>query len=415
MMTAIEGHQMARRGRGAQALATAAIGSFVAGTIGTAALTFLAPSMVTVALLFGPAEYFALMVLALTAVASLVGNSVALGLMSLFLGLLFGTVGLDTQTGQARLAFGVPELLDGIDTVVLAVGLFAVSEGLHVAARSRHVVDEIIAIKDSVWMSRADWARSWKPWLRGTAIGFPIGALPAGGSEIPTVLSYAIEKKLSKHPEEFGSGAIEGVAGPEAANNASAAGVLAPLLSFGLPTSSTAAMLLIAFQQYGLQPGPLLFQSNPQLVWGLIASLYIGNFLLLILNLPMAGVWVNLLRIPKHWLYAGILIFSLVGIWGVSNSWVDLAMMFGVGLLGYAMRVYDFPIAPVLIGLILGPMAEVQMRRALAVGQGDPLVFVSTPLSAVLVAISVLIVIVPAMLHWRRTRKIDMPDETAGV
>lgn len=405
MMTALEGHQMARRGRGAQALATAAIGSFVAGTIGTAALTFLAPSMVTVALLFGPAEYFALMVLALTAVASLVGSSVALGLMSLFLGLLFGTVGLDTQTGQARLAFGIPELLDGIDTVVLAVGLFAVSEALYVAARSRHVVDEIIAIKDSVWMSRADWARSWKPWLRGTAIGFPIGALPAGGSEIPTVLSYAIEKKLSKHPEEFGSGAIEGVAGPEAANNASAAGVLAPLLSFGLPTSSTAAMLLIAFQQYGLQPGPLLFQSNPHLVWGLIASLYIGNFLLLILNLPMAGVWVNLLRIPKHWLYAGILVLATLGTYTLNGNIVDIAILWIIGVLGFFMKVIGVPIAPCILGLILGPMTEAHLRKALAIGEGSPLVFLNHPIALTLLFLALLVLTLPPLLSWRNAAR----------
>ncbi|MBP6738139.1 MAG: tripartite tricarboxylate transporter permease, partial [Rhodobacteraceae bacterium] len=224
-----------------------------------------------------------------------------------------------------------------------------------------------------------------------------------------------IERKLTKHPEEFGNGAIEGVAGPEAANNAAAAGVLVPLLTLGLPTSATAAILLAAFQNYGLQPGPMLFINSGDLVWGLIASLYVGNFMLLILNLPLAGLWVRLLFIPRPYLYAGILIFSLVGIWGVSNSWVDLAMMFGVGALGYVMRVYDFPIAPVLIGLILGPMAEVQLRRALAVGQGDPLIFVSTPLSAVLVAASVLIVVVPAALHWRRTRKIDPTGESTSI
>ena len=205
------------------------------------------------------------------------------------------------------------------------------------------------------------------------------------------------------------------MAGPEAANNAAAAGVLVPLLTLGLPTSATAAILLAAFQNYGLQPGPMLFINSGDLVWGLIASLYVGNFMLLILNLPLAGLWVRLLFIPRPYLYAGILIFSLVGIWGVSNSWVDLAMMFGVGALGYVMRVYDFPIAPVLIGLILGPMAEVQLRRALAVGQGDPLIFVSTPLSAVLVAASVLIVVVPAALHWRRTRKIDPTGESTSI
>ena len=211
-------------------------------------------------------------------------------------------------------------------------------------------------------MTREDWRRSFWPWIRGTAIGFPIGALPAGGSEIPTFLSYALERRLSKHPEEFGHGAIEGVAGPEAANNAAAAGVLVPLLTLGLPTSATAAVLLAAFQNYNLQPGPFLFDNNPELVWGLIASLYVGNVMLLVLNLPLAGVWVRLLLIPRPYLYGGILIFAMVGVWGLSRSWIDLLCMFVIGLTGYAMRVYDFPIAPVLIGLILGPLAEKQLQ-----------------------------------------------------
>ena len=277
IVTAIDGNQMARKGRGAQALATAAIGSFVAGTIATLGLTFVAPLMVRLALLFGPAEYFALMVLALITVTAVLGDSLARGLASLFIGLALGLVGIDLQTGQARFTLGVPELLDGIDIVIVAVGLFAIGETLYSAARFRFEREEIVAVKGSKWLSREDLARSWKPWLRGTFLGFPIGALPAGGSEIPTFLSYLVEKKLSKHPEEFGHGAIEAVAGPEAANNAAAAGVLAPLLSLGLPTSATAAIMLAAFQQYGLQPGPLLFDTNPALVWGMIASLYIGN------------------------------------------------------------------------------------------------------------------------------------------
>jgi putative tricarboxylic transport membrane protein len=272
IVTAIDGNMMARKGRGAQALATAAIGSFVAGTIATLALTFVAPVMVKLALLFGPAEYFALMVLALTTVTAVLGDSLPRGLASLLFGLALGLVGIDLQTGQARFTLGIPELLDGIDTVVVAVGLFAVGETLFNAARFRFEKEEMSALTGSMWMSKEDWARSWKPWLRGTAFGFPIGTLPAGGSEIPTFLSYLTEKRLAKNPEEFGQGAIEAVAGPEAANNAAAAGTLAPLLSLGLPTSATAAIMLAAFQQYGLQPGPLLFENNPDLVWGMIAS-----------------------------------------------------------------------------------------------------------------------------------------------
>ncbi|MFP5405992.1 MAG: tripartite tricarboxylate transporter permease, partial [Gammaproteobacteria bacterium] len=295
IVTAIDGNMMARKGRGAQALATAALGSFVAGTFGTLALTFAAPLMVRLALLFGPAEYFALMVLALITVTAVLGDSLARGLASLFIGLALGLVGIDLQTGQARFALGVPELLDGIDVVIVAVGLFAIGETLYSAARYRFEKEEFFAVKGSKWLSREDLSRSWKPWLRGTALGFPIGALPAGGSEIPTFLSYWIERRLSKKPEEFGTtGAIEGVAGPEAANNASAAGVLVPMLSLGLPTSATAAIMLSAFQSYGINPGPLLFETQPLLVWALIASLYIGNVLLLILNLPLVAVFAPL-------------------------------------------------------------------------------------------------------------------------
>ncbi|HKG75197.1 MAG TPA: tripartite tricarboxylate transporter permease, partial [Aestuariivirgaceae bacterium] len=305
IITSVEGNQMAKRGRGAAALATAAIGSFVAGTIGTILLTFLAPLAIKLALKFGPAEYFALMVLAFVTVTGLLGESRVRGLISLFIGLAVGLVGIDTLTGQARFAFGMPQLLDGIDIVVVAVGLFAVGEALYIASRPALASAKIEAVKGSLWMSREDWRRSWRPWLRGTALGFPFGALPAGGTEIPTFLSYTLEKKLSPRPEEFGRGAIEGVAGPEAANNAAVAGVLVPLLTLGLPTSATAAIMLAAFQQYGLHPGPLLFTGQSQLVWGLIASLYIGNAMLLVLNLPLVGVWVRLLSIPAPLLYGG--------------------------------------------------------------------------------------------------------------
>ena len=404
IVTALDGHAMARAGRGSQALATAAIGSFVAGTIATAALTFVAPLLVKLALLFGPAEYFALMVLALTTVTAVLGNSLVRGLASLFLGLALGLVGIDLQTGQARFTLGRPELLDGIDVVVVAVGLFAIGETLYNAARHRFETEEIYALKGPVWMNREDWSRSWKPWLRGTALGFPLGALPAGGSEIPTFLSYLTEKRLTKHPEQFGKGAIEAVAGPEAANNAAAAGVLAPLLSLGLPTSATAAIMLAAFQQYGLQPGPLLFDSNPELVWGMIASLYIGNVLLLVLNLPMAPVWVKLLKIPRPWLYGGILLFATLGTYTLNNNVADLVILWIIGLVGFGMRVLDVPVAPCVVGLILGPLAEQQFRRALAISQGDPSVFFTHPLALTLLIVAALLVIVPVVLRRRGRR-----------
>ncbi|MBW9052363.1 tripartite tricarboxylate transporter permease [Rhizobium mesosinicum] len=414
MMTALEGNKMARNGRGAAALATAAIGSFVAGTIATVGITFLAPPIAELAFIFKPQDYFALMVLAFMSVSVVMGSSKVRGFIALFIGLALGLIGIDGQTGVSRLAFGLPDLLDGVDMTVVLVSLFAVGEALYVASRFAFAPPHLNPISGGLWMTREDWKRSWKPWIRGTALGFPIGALPAGGAEIPTFLSYTIERKLTRHPEDFGNGAIEGVAGPEAANNAAAAGVLVPLLTLGLPTSATAAILLAAFQNYGLQPGPLLFINSGELVWGLIASLYVGNIMLLILNLPLVGLWVRLLLIPRPYLYAGILIFSLVGIWGVSNSWLDLVLMFSIGCLGYVMRVYDFPIAPVLIGLILGPMAETQFRRALAIGQGDPLTLVSTPMSGVIIAVSIGLLAVPYLLRKAVIGKDIQPEIQAA-
>ena len=305
--TAIDGYVMAREGRGAAALTTAAVGSFVAGTLATIALTFFAPPLAEAALLFGPAEYFSLTIVAFTTVAVLLGASVVRGLFSLFLGLALGLVGIDQLTGEARFSFGIPQLLDGIDVIVLVIGLFAVGETMYQAWRHGRDKIEAVKLQRFIGMSREEWKQSWKPWLRGTAIGFPLGVLPCGGTVIPTFLSYMVEKRLSATPERFGKGAIEGVAGPEAANNAAAAGVLVPLLTLGLPSSATAAVLLAAFQQYGLQPGPLLFASRPDLVWTLIASLYIGNVMLLVLNLPLVGVWARVMLVPRPLLFGGIL------------------------------------------------------------------------------------------------------------
>ncbi len=400
--TALEGNKMARKGRAGPALATAAIGSFVAGSIATVLLTLLAPLVVEVALKFGPAEYFALMVFAFVTVAAVLGSSTVRGLTTLFVGLLLGLAGIDEATGQMRFTFGVPELLDGIDVVVLAVGLFAVGETLYVAAYQSRQQDRMERISGSLWMSRDDWNRSWPAWLRATGIGFPFGTIPAGGAEIPTFLSYALEKKLSKHPEEFGHGAIEGVAGPEAANNASSTGVLVPLLTLGIPTSATAAILLAAFQNYGLQPGPLLFQTQGPLVWGLIASLYVGNVLLLVLNLPLIGLWVKVLAIPKPGLYAGILVFATLGAYSLHQSVVDLVTLLVFGLMGFTMRRFGFPVAPAVIGLILGPLAETQFRRALSISQGDLSVFVTQPISASLLALTALLIVGPYL--WRTLR-----------
>ena len=403
VMSAVEGHLMARAGRGGAALATAAIGSFVAGTLATAALTVCAPAMVELALAFGPAEYFALAVLAFVAVSAVLGESRLDGFASLLFGLLLGVIGIDPLTGVPRLTLGIPQLLDGIDVVVVAVGLFAVGEVLYAASR-HHLDAEMVMSRGSLWMTRDDWARSWKPWLRGAAIGFPLGALPAGGAEIPTFLSYALERRLARDPSEFGRGAIEGVAGPEAANNAAAAGTLVPLLALGLPTTATAAIMLAAFQQYGLQPGPLLFQHEPRLVWGLIASLYVGNLMLLVLNLPLVGLWVRLLTIPRPVLYGGILMLASAGAYSVNRSAFDVGLLYAIGGVGYLMRCRSIPLAPAIIGVILGPMAEQQLRRALAIAEGSPVVLVTRPISAALLAAALLLLSGPPIVRWWRRR-----------
>jgi putative tricarboxylic transport membrane protein len=406
VVTAIEGNRMAKGGRAAQALATAAIGSFVAGTIGTALLVATAPLIVSVAVNIGAEDYFAIMVLAFVAVTAVLGASRTRGFASLALGLVIGLVGIDATTGQQRLTFGLPLLADGIDVVIVAVGIFAVGEALWVAAHLRRTPAEIIPV-GRAWLGRDDWKRSWKPWLRGTAFGFPFGALPAGGAEIPTFLSYVTEKKLSKRPEEFGHGAIEGVAGPEASNNASAAGTLVPMLALGLPVSATAAVMLAAFQTYGIQPGPLLFDREPELVWGLIASLFIGNTLLLVLNLPLAPFWAKLLQIPRPYLYAGILFFASLGAYAVNAQAFDLVVLLVLGALGFAMRRFGLPVLPAIIGVILGPRAELQLRRALQISNGEVSALFTSPLALVIYVLVALILLWPLVDRFvvRRFRK----------
>ncbi|WP_418321422.1 tripartite tricarboxylate transporter permease [Piscinibacter sakaiensis] len=407
MVTAMEGNLMARNGRAGPALATAAIGSFVAGTIATVLVTLFAPTIANFALKFGPVEYFAIIVLAFITVSSLLGASLLRGIASLGLGLSIGLVGMDTVSGFARYTLGVPNLIDGIEVVLVAVGLFAVSEALYNVLYEGHTESRIHKMS-SIRMTRDDWRRSIPAWLRGTFIGFPFGSIPAGGAEIPTFLSYAAERKLSKHQADFapanGAGAIEGVAGPEAANNASSTGALVPLLTLGIPTSATAAVLLAAFQSYNLQPGPLLFLTSSDVVWGLIASLYVGNVILLILNLPLVGLWVKLLAIPRHYLYAGILVFASIGVYATRQSAFDLVLMFIIGWIGVALRRFDFPVAPVIVGMILGPMAEKQFRLALGIAQGDWLVFFKQPISATLLGITFLVLFVPFVLRRRGIR-----------
>ncbi len=403
MVTALEGFKMAKSGRAGAALATAAIGSFVAGTLATILVTLFAPVVAEFAVKLGPPEYFCMMLLAFITVSAVLGQSTVRGLTALFIGLALGLVGMDQISGQVRYTGGVPEFMDGIETVLIAVGLFAVSEVLYNAmyeGRSSSDMNRLTRAQ----MTPTEWRRSWPAWLRGTAIGFPFGTIPAGGSEIPTFLSYATEKKLSHHKDEFGTvGAIEGVAGPEAANNAAVTATLVPLLTLGIPTSVTAAILLSALQNYGIQAGPQLFQTSSELVWALIASLYIGNVMLLVLNLPLVGLWVKLLKIPKPQLYAGILIFATVGVYGMRQSSFDLFIMYGFGLLGTLMRRYDFPVAPVIVGMILGPLAEAQMRNALSIGEGHWSVFWERPMSLTLLVVVVICLVLPPL--WSAIQK----------
>jgi putative tricarboxylic transport membrane protein len=409
IMTALEGNKMAKAGRGAAALATAAIGSFVAGTIATLLLALLAPTIVDLAIGITAADYFALAVLAFVAVSTVLGSSPLRGLAALGVGLYLGLVGTDVLTGQERFTLSIPQLSDGIDVVVVAVALFAVGEALYVASRLRRGPVEVMPASGR-YMTGEDLRRSWKPWLRGTALGFPLGAMPAGGAEIPTFLSYAAERKLTRHPEQFGKGAIEGVAGPEAANNAAAAGVLVPLLTLGLPTSATAAILLAAFQGYGIQPGPTLLTTESTLVWTLIAALFIGNTMLLVLNLPLAGLWVKLLRIPRPYLYAGILLFASLGSYAVNADPLDLVLLLVLGFLGFFMRRYGWPVAPAVIGLILGPVAETNLRRALAISGGDLSVLVDTWFSRIVLLLALLALVVPIVLRVVRGRR-STPEE----
>ncbi|QRF55280.1 tripartite tricarboxylate transporter permease [Variovorax paradoxus] len=409
MVTAMEGNKMAKSGRAGAALATAAIGSFVAGTIATVVVTLFAPFVADYAVRLAAPEYFLLMLLAFTTVSAVLGKSTLRGMTALFAGLAIGCVGLDQISGQGRYTGDMPELLDGIEIVLVAVGLFAVAEVLYAVLYEGRVVEGQNKLT-RVHMTKRDWKRSIPAWLRGAAIGTPFGCIPAGGTEIPTFLSYATEKKMAKDADaksEFGTtGAIEGVAGPEAANNATVTAALIPLLTLGIPTSNTTAIMLGAFQNYGIQPGPQLFTTSAALVWALIASLYIGNLMLLVLNLPMVGLWVKLLKIPKPQLYAGILIFATVGAYGMRQNTFDLFLLYAIGLLGVVMRRFDFPTAPVVVGMILGPLAEANLRNAISMGQGSPVVFFQRPESIVILVVIVAVLVLPRVAKRMSEKKL---------
>tara|TARA_B110000263_G_scaffold60946_1_gene52374 strand:+ start:409 stop:1908 length:1500 start_codon:yes stop_codon:yes gene_type:complete len=404
VMTALDGHAMTRQGRGGAALATAAIGSFVAGTFATVMLMLMAPALVEVALGFGPTEYFALMMLALTALSGMAGQAPAKGAFATFLGLAIGTIGIDIQTGQARFTFGVPGLLGGLNVVIVTVGLFAVGEVFWHAAQPRTSSEEPPQLGGPVRLTREDWRRSIPAWCRGTVIGFFTGVLPGAGATVASFLSYAAERRVSRTPEDFGRGAIEGVAGPEAANNASAGGSLVPLLALGIPGSGTTAVMLAAFQMYGLQPGPLLFTQQSGLIWGLIASLYVSNVLLLVLNLPLIRVWVRLLQVPRSLLFAAVLVFATLGVYSLNNSVFDVVVVYVLGVMAFFMRRHGLPLAPTVLGVVLGPLLEQHFRRAMAISGGDPTVFFTRPISATILAFTVAVLVVPAIVRARAAR-----------
>jgi putative tricarboxylic transport membrane protein len=406
VMTTIEGNKMARAGKAGAALATAALGSFFAGAIATGLLAIGAPFIADLGLRLTPADYFALMVLALGTISAVMGQSVVRGLISLSVGLAIGFVGLDILTGAQRLTFGNPLALDGISTVIVIVSLFAVGEALYVAFKGRFGEAKVIKFSGRAWMTTDEWSRSWRPWARGTAIGFPLGVLPAGGSELPTFLSYNLEKRLAgrkKSKNEFGKGAIEGVAGPEAANNANAAGSLVPLLALGIPTSATAAVMLASFDQFNIQAGPLLFTEQSALVWTLIGALFIGNFLLLLINLPLIGLWVKLLKIPPHYLYAGVLTLAMLGAFAVAQNTFGMSIAVAVGILGLLFRRYGYPITPLILGVVIGPMAEQELRRAVQITDGDFMTLIEKPFSIVIYTLLILGIAVPKI--WPRIKK----------
>ncbi len=395
VMTSIDGYQMALQGRAGAALGIAAIGSFIAGTLGTIGLMLLAPPLAKAALAFGPPEYFALIVLGLTALAA-VGSSLLKGLVTGVAGLLIGTIGIDPQNGIARFDFGQTWLLDGVEFIVLTVALFGVGEV--VASCVLGVIRPVADVKN-VLPTREDWRASRMPILRGTFIGFLVGVLPATGATIASFLSYIVEKKVARDPSRFGKGAIEGVAGPEASNNAAAAGAMVPMLSLGVPGSGTTAIILGALIMFGIRPGPELFTKNAELVWAVIASMYIGNVILLILNLPLAGLFAKLLKVPYRWLYPPILALCIAGVYSQSNSLEDCWLLAGFGLLGWLMKRYDWPPAPMVLGLVLGPLFETSLRQSLTLSHSSPAIFVTRPISALLLAFALIAVTAPL---WTR-------------
>jgi putative tricarboxylic transport membrane protein len=403
IVTAIDGNQMARQGRAGPALATAAIASFVAGTAATIVIALFAPPLAELALKFGAAEYFSLMVMGLVGAVVLASGSLLKALAMVVLGLLLGLIGTDVNSGVQRMTFGLPALVDGLGFVGVAMGMFGVAE---IARNLEHQTTRsaLVAKLGRLMPGKDDFRRIWAPILRGTALGSALGILPGGGALLASFTAYAVEKKIAKHPEKFGQGAIEGVAAPESANNAGAQTSFIPMLTLGIPSNPVMALMIGAMIIHGITPGPQVMTARPELFWGLIASMWIGNLMLLVLNLPLIGIWVKLLRIPYHLLFPAILVFCAIGSFSIANLAFDVWLMAAFGAIGYVLIKLDCEPAPMLLGFILGPLMEQYLRRALTLSRGDPMVFLERPLSAAMLALSLLALIAVVFPAIRRKR-----------
>lgn len=405
VITCLDGHQMALQGRAGPALGIAAWGSFISGTLSTVGLILLAVPLARAALTFGPPEYFALMCTGLVIVTYLAQGSMIKAVMMALVGLILGSAGLDLITGSPRFTLGLDELVDGIGIIPLIMGLFGVSE---ILVNLEHTLKrEVFETKlRNLWPSLKDWAESKWAMIRGSVLGFLLGILPGGGAILATFLTYAVEKKLAKHPERFGKGAIEGVAGPESANNAAAGGSLIPLLTLGIPPNSVMAMLFSALIIHGVQPGPLLIKDHPDLFWGLVASMYLGNGLLLILNLPLIGLWVQVLKVPYRILFPLILLFCLIGVYSVNNLTFDLYAMVLFGALGYLMRKFGYEFTPLLLAFVLGSRLEQALRQSLLISHGSFLIFVTRPIACVTLMVAFFLLLSNVVPFIKRQRKV---------
>jgi putative tricarboxylic transport membrane protein len=413
VITCLDGHQMAKKGRAGAALGIAAFGSFIAGTIGAVGIMLVAPPMAKFALAFGPAEYFSLLLMGIVIIVYMSSGSILKDLLSAMFGLLLGTIGMDSISGTQRLTFGILELTDGIGFIPAVMGLFGVSEIFINVERA--VVTTLVTEKvKNLLPDRQDWKESFWPIIRGTVLGFFMGVLPGPAPVISTYSSYALEKKISKTPEKFGTGHIVGVAGPEAANNAASSGAMIPLFTLGIPANSVIAVLLGAFMIHGLQPGPMFISKYPDVFWATIVSMYIGNAMLLVLNLPLIPLWVKVLKVPYTILFPLILVFCLIGVYSLNFSQVEITLMIAFGILGYLMRKYKFEMPPLILALVLGPMMESSLRLSLLMSQGDPTTFLRRPLSALFMVVSTLLIVLamlPGIQKKRATLKEKLGDD----